>query len=232
MAYIETNGIRTWKEKKKKRKWVTKKKILAIITLVSVMSSLIFGASSLDLQKQNQDLQNSLYNYYPFIFSNYSLANNLNNAAYTPNENDLYLFGTVNVDLKVLSPYDGMLTISVKSLNFTNISDSNSMLPTFLNMSLLNYSSASFFPTHIKNYQYFITKGVINSIEANFFVTTKVYVNNDILQKTFQNNVTGIGFYLGDITFQADLYEAQIDKNITNFYTFTEGVWCNIKSNP
>ena len=145
---------------------------------------------------------------------------------FDPFSSELFLLGFINVDLKVVSPYDGMLTINVKSLN-TYV---NSIVPTFLNVSILNYSTVSFFPFPETQYQYFISKNVINQIEDKLEVKAVVYLNSGILQQAFQNDTTSVGFPLGDIIFQAKLFEVQTNQTYTK--DFNQGVYCNIKTNP
>lgn len=145
------------KVREKKRKWLTTSSIfnilLLLITLVSVSTTYYFSV-------QNQQQQNTLYSYTPFIFSNYS-SSTLRNPFLSINDTYIYFEGLVNVDLKVVSPYDGMLSIDVKNLSFTNVNSSDNMVPYYFNMSLLKYSSASI--CGFNHYQYFISKKCIES---------------------------------------------------------------------
>jgi hypothetical protein len=127
MAYIETNGIRI---RKKKRKWLTEftvSVLLAIITLVSVISANYYAMKNTALQEQYTDLQNLLYNFQPFIFSINSTST-LNSLYCMRKDTMAVLDGLVTVDLKVVTPYDGMLTINVKTLNLTYTNELKSEL--------------------------------------------------------------------------------------------------------
>ncbi len=101
----------------------------------------------------------------------------------------------------------------------------------YFNQSLAKYYDVSY--EHKEQYQYFITKNVVNPIIDKLAVRTILYLNEGVFQQTFKDRgndtITAIGFPLGDISFQATLYQAQINRNYTQ--SFTEAVHCTIKSN-
>lgn len=207
MAYVTTNGIR------KKRKWLS----ASLITVLALIVSIIATSYSVYFAIQNQSLQNSLYNFKPFIFSNYT-SSTLKTVFYIPNDNEFYLDGLVSVDLKVITPYDGMLTINVTELNFTHIGERNYVGSEILDMNYLYDSehSASYMGT--TTHQYFISKDVINPIEDKLLVQLSVFLKPNWLPV----NATAIGFDLGDLTFEANLFAVRTNQIISQ--NFTEDV--------
>jgi hypothetical protein len=125
-----------------------------------------------------------------------------------------YLMGYVAIDLKVISPYDGMLTINIGTLNFTRDTKLN-----FLDMNNLNASETSpqFLEGNSRNRQYFISKDVINSIKDNLLITVTVILKPNWISP----NATAIGIDLGDLTFEAHLFAVRINQTIEN-ENFTE----------
>ena len=128
------------------------------------------------------------------------------------------LVGLVAVDLKVVTPYDGMLTINVKTLDVTHINELNSELD-MNNLNNLNYSehSPSYLGTTI--HQYFISRNVINSIEDKLLVRLTVILKPNWISP----NNTRIGFDLGNLTFEANLFAVQTNQTMTK--TFFEDVY-------
>jgi len=212
MAYIETNGLRI---RKKQRKWLTASSLIAIIALII---SAISVSSGVYFAIQNEKLQNSLYNFQPFIFSNYTTSN-LNSVYCTRNDTIVILAGPVAVDLKVITPYDGMLTIKVKSLNFTHINESDSMVSELLDMNNLDYSEHSVFDLGATPHQYFISRDVINSVKDKLVVQLTVILKPNWISP----NSTAIGFNLGDLIFEANLFAVRT--NQTMIETFSENVF-------
>jgi hypothetical protein len=228
--------VREKKEVPKKKRKISVSQIVSIILSIAILlSSAYYANQNNNLQKSNANLQNLLYNYTPLIFSNYSDTSTLQNVFYSSEGlSSTYFEGLVSVNLKVVSPYDGLLTLTPKSFNFS-YGSSDSLNPYYFDVSLSNYTTVSFFPT-VSNteYQYFISKNVMNPIQDKLWVQVDTYLNATNLSYVFrnqgENTVTSVGFPLGTITFQATLFEAQIDKNYTQ--DFTEGVICNINCNP
>lgn len=229
---IQPFGVRVREKKeprKKKRKWLTASTliniILLIITLVSVSTTYYFST-------QNVTLQNEIYNFTPFIYSNYSDSATLQNIL-PVNVSYNFFEGFVDVNLRIVTPYDGMLTILPQYINFSTGSDSS--VPYYFNTTLLKYSYVSFFPSYSANqYQYFISKNVMNPIQDKLWIEVNTYLNSEELSYLFrdqgENTTTRIGFPLGNITFQATLFEAQKERNFTQ--DFTEGAYCQINNNP
>ncbi len=220
------------KVKEKHNRKLSFEQIISIVLSIALLFSTVYYASQNDnLQKSNADLQNLLYNYTPFIFSNYS-SSNLQNIFFSINDSVILFDGWVNVDLKVVSPYDGMLNLDVKNLNFTDMNGSYDIIPYYFNVSLLQYSKASI--AGANNHQYFISKNVMNPIVDKIEVQMYVYLNTGVLQDVFKdvgvNSTLGVGFPLGDMTFQATLFETQINRNYTQ--NFIEGIHCEINKNP
>lgn len=198
------------------RKWFTASELIAIIALII---SGIFGVSSVYFAMQNQNLQNSLYNlqnslynFQPFIFSNYTTST-LNSLYCARNDTIADLYGLVTVDLKVITPYDGMLTINVKTLNFTERSWE------FLDMNNLNFSEHSVSFLETTPHQYFISRDVINRIEDKLLVRLTVVLKPNWISP----DVTAIGFNLGDLTFEASLFAVRTNQTMNK--TFTENVY-------
>jgi len=208
MVYIETNGIRI--RKKNRRKWIISVVLSSLIAIIAIISTSYFAW-------QNQNVMNSLYNFQPFIFSINSTS--ILNASYCVRNDTLaVLVGLVAVDLKVVTPYDGMLTINVKTLDVTHINELNSELD-MNNLNNLNYSehSPSYLGTTI--HQYFISRNVINSIEDKLLVRLTVILKPNWISP----NNTGIGFDLGNLTFEANLFAVQTNQTMTK--TFFEDVY-------
>jgi len=212
---------------KKRRKWFSIKSLTLIALLLSTCSNIYFAVQNQNLQKQNQNiqnslyaLQNSLYNYQPFIYSNNTITSTMNTLVANPNDTIAVLFGNVNIDLKVITPYDGMLTISAKALNFTHINETNWYGLQFvsLNPNNLNYSEHSILDLSGNPDQYFILHDVINSIEDSIPLEITVILKPNWLPP----NSTGISFDLGATTFEADLFAVRT--NQTTISTFNENV--------
>lgn len=214
MAYIETNGIRISKKPRKQRKWL----IASLTTVLALIVSIIATSYSVYFAIQNQNLQNSLYSFQPFIFSNYT-SSTLKTLIYIPNDNSFDLFGNVAVDLKVITPYDGMLTINVTTFNFTHIGERYYQGSQLLDMNYLNFSEHSPFDMLATPHQYFISRDVINPIEDKILVRLTVFLKPNWLPP----NATAIGFDLGDLTFEANLFAVRTNQTITK--TFTEDVF-------
>jgi hypothetical protein len=216
MAYIETTGFRL---SKKKRNWTSI--LLAAIALVSLVLTGYFSIVNVDLQRRNQDLQNSVYNYEPFIFANTSTSN-LNTVFYNPNGTDATFFGNVTIDLKVITPYDGMLTIKVKSFNFSYLNGLyNPTLP-YLDKDRLN--STFIYDESFQPHQYFVSRDVTNSIEDKIPLLVTVFLKLHLLSSDLQ----GMGFTLGDAIFEASLYEVRTHNTITQ--SFNEPIWVYVVS--
>jgi hypothetical protein len=204
----------TVQTRKKGRKWFSI--IMASITLIALLISTGFNVYYAWRSDNLQNSINSLTYFQPFIFS-INATSTLSSSYCMRNDTMAILVGPVAVDLKVVTPYDGVLTIGVKTLNVTRISELNSEL----NMSFptLNYSehSPSYLDTTI--HQYFISKNVINSVEDNLVVRLTVILKSNWISP----NSTGIGFDLGDLMFEANLFAIQ--KNETMTQTFFEDVY-------
>lgn len=159
-----------------------------------------------------------LYNFQPVIFSNYT-SSTLKTVFYSPNDNQFYLSGLVSVDLKVITPYDGMLSINVTGLNFTHIDERDYVGLRILDMNYLNFSehSVSFAVTTI--HQYFVLKDAVNSIEDKLLVQLSVFLKPNWLPL----DVTAMGFDLGDLTFEANLFAVRTNQTMVK--TFTEDVF-------
>jgi hypothetical protein len=213
MAYMETNGIRI--QKKKRRLTLSAISIIlsSIIAITAVAATSYFAV-------QNENLLNSINNYQPFIFSNYTTST-LNTAISFPSDNDtcFYLDGLVAVDLEVITPYYGMLTIYVENLNFTHLNDTDYIGASLLDMNYLNYSEHS--PTYmgITSHQYSISGNVINPIEDKLLVQLSVILKPNWLPP----NATAIGFDLGDLTFEASLFAVRTSQ--TTNKNFTEDIF-------
>lgn len=220
MAYIETSGFRL---PRKKRELLSI--LLAIITLVSVLSTVYYSQTTVELQKQNQDLQNSLYNYKPFIYENYSTIATVEPLFYAPSfETRAVLSGDVPIDLKIITPYDGLLTINVKSFNFTYLDTGNDPTSKYLDMD--NLKSASISDTGLSTvHQYFVAKDFANSISDHVPVHITVYLKLNLLgnSPTF---LSGLEFVLGDAVFEASLFEVRTNQTITQ--DFNVKVWANL----
>lgn len=156
--------------------------LLLVITLVSVIFTGYFGYS-------NQQLNNSIYNYSPFFFSNYSSTPMLQNQFFSQQTSYVQLTGYVSIDLKVLSPNDGTLTLKVENLNFTGLTSPYDPAPNLLDLSLLKCSTVSFYGAQHQP-EYFITKGVITPIEDRLFVQVNIYLNMTSINKTFGNGTS------------------------------------------
>lgn len=219
MAYIETNGIRI---RKRQRKWLTASSLIAIIALIitaiSTSSAVYFAMQNQNSQSSLYNLQNSLYNFQPFIFSNYTTST-LNSMYCARNDTMVVLVGLVAIDLKVITPYDGMLTINIKTLNFTHINESNYMVSELLDMNNLNFSEHSVFDLGATPHQYFISRDVINSIKDKLLVRLTVILKPNWISP----NNTAIGFDLGDLIFEANLFAVRTNQTMTE--TFTENVY-------
>jgi hypothetical protein len=209
MAYIEMNGIKT---RKKQRKWLSI--IIASLTLIALFISTGFNVYYAWRSDNLQNSINSLTYFQPFIYSINSTSY-LNSLYCRRNDTIASLYGNVTIDLKVVTPYDGMLTINVKTLNLTRINVLNSELD--MNNLNLTEHSPSYLGTTL--YQYFISKNVINSIEDKLLVWLTVVLKTNWIS----SNSTAIGFDLGDLTFEANLFAVQ--KNQTMTKTFFEDVF-------
>lgn len=199
--------------RKEGRKWLS----IASLTLIALLISTGFNVYYAWRSDNLQNSINSLTYFQPFIFSINSTS--ILNASYAVRNDTLtVLVGLVAVDLKIVTPYDGMLTINVKTLNVTRINELNSELD-MNNLNNLNYSehSPSYLGTTI--YQYFISRNVINSIEDKLLVRLTVILKPNWISP----DNTGIGFDLGDLMFEANLFAIQ--KNETMTKTFFEDVY-------
>jgi hypothetical protein len=209
MACIEPRG----KWVPRKRQWITASKAVAIIALISTCSTIYFAWQNQMSLNSLYNLQNSIYNFPPFILSNPSTSILATEFAWR-NLTTTYLLGHVAVDLKVITPYDGMLTINVGTLNFTQGSKSN-----FIDMNNLNTSETSpyFFEPYV--HQYFVSKDVINSINDSLLIGVTVILKPNWISP----NSTSIGYDLGNLNFKASLFAARLNRTI-KFYNFTENI--------
>lgn len=198
---------------KNKRKWLTVSETITLIALLVSTGSTIYFAW------RSYTLQNSLYSltyFQPYIYSNYT-GSTLNSMYCARNDTLAFLDGLVTVDLKVVTPYDGLLTVNVTTLNVTDTYPANSTLD--MTYSNLNYTehSPSYIGTTIP--QYFISKNVVNSIEAKLLVELAVILKPNWLPL----NSTGIGFDLGNLGFKANLFAVQTNQTMTK--AFIENVY-------
>lgn len=216
MAYIQTNGIRTWK---KKRKFP----IMPIITILALVISAISTIFTIYFAIENQKLQNSLYNYQPFIYANNSVTSHLKTLFYDPNHSDgeAIFFGNVSVGLKVITPYDGMLTIKVKSFNFTYLNDTNNPTSNYLNVDNLNNVFVDDFSG--KLHQYFVIRDVPNSIEDQIYAHVECFLKPHLVG---YDDIRGIGFTLGDVVFEVSLFEVRTNQTITQ--SFNDRIWVDL----
>jgi hypothetical protein len=198
--------------RRKGRNWFSI--IIASITLIALLISTSFNVYYAWRSDNLQNSINSLTYFQPFIFSINSTST-LNASYAVRNDTLAVLVGLVAVNLKVVTPYDGLLTINVKTLDFTRINELNSEL----DMNNLNFSahSPSYLGTTI--HQYFISRNVINSVEDKLLVKLTVVLKPNWIS----SNNTGIGFDLGDLTFEANLFAVQTNQTMTK--TFFEDVY-------
>jgi hypothetical protein len=208
MAYIETNGIRI---RKKRRKWLTASLLTSLIAImaliisgISVYSTYYFSMQNGKLTNELYNLQNSLYNFSPFIFSNYT-SSTLNSLYCERNDTLAILDGSVNIDLKVISPYDGYLTIQAKTFNFTSINGYN----------ISNYINSNYIdsPQPVQDlatmpHQYWISANSIKSITDKLVIQLIVDLKPNCLP------LTGITLDLGYLTFEASLFAARLNQTI------------------
>lgn len=210
---------------KKRRKCFSIESLTLVALLISTSSNIYFAVQNQNMQTQNQNiqnslyaLQNSLYNYPPFIYSNNTITSAMNTVIASRNDTIAVLFGNVKVDLKVITPYDGMLTITAKALNFTHINETNWFGLQFVDLNNLNYSEHSVFDLTGEPHQYFILHDVINPIEDRIPLEVTVILKPNWLP----SNSTGIGFDLGVIAFEANLFDVRTNQTTTT--TFIENV--------
>ncbi|MGA3190921.1 MAG: hypothetical protein ABSD73_00225 [Candidatus Bathyarchaeia archaeon] len=184
-----------------------------MLTLIALLISTGFNIYYASQSYNLQNSINSLTYFQPFIFS-INATSTLNSMYCVRNDTFASLDGLVTVDLKVVTPYDGMLTINVNTLNLANTSEVNLEL----DMKYLNSMEHS--PSYLGGaiHQYFISRNVINSIEDKLLVELTVFLKPNWISP----DVTAIGFNLGDLTFEAQLFSVQ--PNQTNTTTFTEDV--------
>jgi hypothetical protein len=211
MAYVETNGVRI---REKKRRW----RITTLVSVLSLIAAIVFGINSVIINRQNQELINQLYNYPPFIYSNYSTSI-LNSQFYIRGNTLVHFQGMVKVDLTVITPHVGMLRIEVKSFNF---SFDNTMANNVLDLDLLNKSSVSYVGR--TTYEYLVEQGRNPPIVENMLITADVYVKPENIATP---PVTTIGFPIGELIFEAKIFDAQTGKTITS--EFAEGIEVYIK---
>jgi hypothetical protein len=199
--------------RKEGRKWLSIALLTLIALLISTGSNIYYAWRSDNLQNSI----NSLTYFQPFIFSINSTST-LSTSYCVRNDTWVVLVGLVAVDLKVVTPYDGMLTINVKTLDVTHINELNSELD-MTNLNNLNYSehSPSYLGTTI--HQYFISRNVINSIEDELLVELTVILKPNWISP----NSTAIGFDLGNLMFEANLFAVQTNQTMTK--TFFEDVY-------
>ena len=209
MAYIETKGS---KRQKEGRKWLSM--LLGLLTLIALIISTGFNLYYAWRSDSLQHSIDSLTYFQPFIYSINSTSY-LNSWYCSRSDTIATLVGNVTIDLRIVTPYDGVLTINVKTLNLTRINVLNSEL----DMNNLNFTehSPSYLGTTV--HQYFISKNVINSIEDNLLVWLRVVLKPNWISP----DTTSIGFDLGDLTFDANLFAVQTNQTMTN--TFFEDVF-------
>ena len=198
----------------------SKSRIGALVTILALIVGVISTSSTIYFAVKNQELQNSLYNYEPFIFANYSGISNLKTGIYTPSSgNEAILYGNVAIDLKIITPYDGMVTIVVKSFNFTYLNAP--INPTSNYLDLDNLHNVNIYDTSIVPHQYFIRRDLTNSISDEIPVRLIVFLKPNVLGKT-----QGMGFTLGDVVLEANLLSVRTNQTITQ--QFNSKVWVNI----
>jgi hypothetical protein len=208
----EPENRTTDQTQEKRRKWLSIESLTLIALLISTGFTVYFAWRSDNLQNS----LNSLTYFQPFIFST-NATSTLPSSYCARNDTVASLIGLVAVNLKVVTPYDGMLTINVKTLDVTNINELNSKLD-MNNSGNLNYSihSPSYLGTTIP--QYFISRNVINSIEDKLLVRLTVILEANWISPS--SNATG--FELGNLTFEANLFAVQTNQTMTQ--TFYEDV--------
>ncbi len=222
------------KVKEKKAKRPTFWQIISLILSIALATATVYSAISSDYySRQNITLQNLLYNFTPVIFSNDTSSSTLRNFDFRPNETVIFLEGMVNIDLKVDSPFDGMLTVNVKNISFTDPNSLDSEVTYYyVNMSLAKYASTSFFLNN-HQYEYPILKNVMNPVTDKLWVQAYVYLNSGVLRNVFRdqgtNSTTMVGFPLGNITFEATLHLAQKNQDFSQ--DFNDGISCEIDKN-
>jgi len=221
MAYIQTNGIRSWKKKKKLGKGF----VMLIITILALIVSAISAGSTFYFADENRKLQNSLYNYEPFIYVDYSNISTLATISYDPDSSDgaAVFFGYVPVNLKVITPHEGMLTIKVQSFNFTYLNATNNPTSNYLNMDNLNVHVKDFSTKEL--HQYFVIRDVPNSIDDQIYVAVDCYIKPHLI-----GQASMVSFILGDVIFEAELLEVRTNQTITQF--FNKQVWVELVSKP
>jgi|GEM_PF-2991568 hypothetical protein len=217
MAYIETNGIRI---RKKKSRWtisLVSVVLSSLIAITAIVASVYFAVQSQNTQNSLYNLENSVHNYQPLIFSirDPEAYSTLNTLSYPRNDIFATLFGNATIDLKVITPYDSLLTINVTALNFTNIDK----VSPYLDINNLNYSEHSVSYLGQTTHQYFIPRDVTYSINEGLLVRLSVVLKPNLVPL----NITAIGFDLGNLIFEGNL--VAIRENQTTVKTFTENVY-------
>jgi hypothetical protein len=236
MSSIHPFGVKVEK-KKEERKPKKSRSVLKIISVIlsialgfvsvySTISTDYFARVNTDLQKANTDLQNLLYNFQPYVFSNYTYYSKLETVAWNPTQNAGYFSGVVTIDLEVISPFDGLLTINATSLIYNPDNKTDYEGQMLLDKNHLNDSIVTTVANLPNGYQYFISRGVATPVKDKIFVNALIYMKPNSFP-IYSNN-TMIGFDFGDMVFEANLFLFQTNKTITT--TFHEDV--NLEVSP
>lgn len=206
--------------------------ILLSITLliVSIFSSGIgfyyaaksdeLNKANIDLQKTNLYLQNLTYNFEPYVYSNYTRFNILNTTFWNPTNGIGYFFGIIYINLEVISPYDGLLTINASSLKFNHFNETSTMQSILVDSELVNNSSIECVQMTPEGYQYFINKGTAVHIQDKILVTAGIYLKPNSWNTNYPPSIT-VDF--GDVIFQANMHLFQTNSDIKPKY-FPENV--------
>ncbi|MFB3889436.1 MAG: hypothetical protein ACE14S_08085 [Candidatus Bathyarchaeia archaeon] len=208
---MQTFRIRVWKKENKWLRWFSDygntiiSILLATITLVALIYANHYSDINVDLQRQNLDLQNSLYNYKPFIFANTTETSTLQTLLYDQNGSaGLSVFsGYVHINLKVITPYDGLVTVRVKAFNYTYLNALGIQTSRYLRMDALD--STYIADMSGEPHQYFVYKDIANSIEDQIYVHLQTPLKPHILGP----DVKSATFRFGDVVFGTSLFEVR-----------------------
>ncbi len=164
--------------------------ILGALTLFTQTQNLELSKRNFELQRQNQQLQNLIYNYTPsmFVYPKYEVVVDLRKAILEPN-------GELDLVVVIVTPHNGYAFVNQTFFKLTN--DSNAL--ELLDSRLLDYTRVT------------IYRELIFAVPAgSFFTTLRIPFDVTVhLALEWLQPGKGGSFVLGSVGIKVTFYDAQ-----------------------
>jgi len=185
---------------------------LGVLTLIANIILMWFNLHLIvqtnQIRSASLEYQSMMYNFTSVIVANADHANLGSPSMYSSQDDIIQQtahYGYLEVNLEVITPHYGLLSIKVKNFNVAETS--------MLNSEKLNKTEVSYAYEPSK-YEYAIVSG-LNSINDNLHLKALVYPNPENLPPKGES----LSFVLGRLFLEAELFDVQTDGTITKEFS-------------